>query len=379
MPDRFDASLLAKSQVTPIAGGGARIPARPTRSGVFPYKRADGTVRRELRPEAEVFDAASLASLQDAPVLEGHPAMVRPTNWRELNRGHVSGVPHKDSDGIHVASQLAVFDPTVLGRVDSGELCELSCGYTCDCDETPGVTPDGEKYDAVQRNIRYNHVGIGPKGWGRGGASVSLRLDGGETTDTAWLDDPPAVCHTPNNPPAVPATQPPEVLKMLVKVDGKDFEQGSAEHLAALTARADRLDGELAASKVSLAEATDQKRLDALVKDRVALEIAAKAILPTVKLDGIPSDAVRREVVSKTHPTIKLDGKSAAYVEALFDAAVASGVRADGITSVASALGSARKDAERLDELNAAKLEADIAQKFIPVPAATSASAGKAR
>ena len=42
---------------------------------------------------------------------------------------------------------------------------------------TAGVW-EGEKYDGIQRDIRYNHVGLGPEGWGRAGSEVSLRLDG---------------------------------------------------------------------------------------------------------------------------------------------------------------------------------------------------------
>jgi hypothetical protein len=30
-------------------------------------------------------------------------------------------------------------------------------GYDCDIDWTPGVTDSGERYDAVQRNIKTNH------------------------------------------------------------------------------------------------------------------------------------------------------------------------------------------------------------------------------
>ena len=38
--------------------------------------------------------------------------------------------------------------------------------------------PDGTPYDRVQRNIRYNHVALGPRGWGRMGPRVRLRVDG---------------------------------------------------------------------------------------------------------------------------------------------------------------------------------------------------------
>jgi hypothetical protein len=35
---------------------------------------------------------------------------------------------------------------------------ELSLGYTCDLEWTPGTAPNGETYDAIQKNIRANHL-----------------------------------------------------------------------------------------------------------------------------------------------------------------------------------------------------------------------------
>src|SRR5690606_28507268 len=49
--------------------------------------------------------------------------------------------------------------------IESGERKEISLGYKCQLDPTPG-TWNGESYDAVQKNIVVNHVALGPKGWG---------------------------------------------------------------------------------------------------------------------------------------------------------------------------------------------------------------------
>jgi hypothetical protein len=57
------------------------------------YRNPDGSDRRELRLPEEVFKADSLETLRDATVIEGHPDMVNPSNWKELSRGHVSGLP----------------------------------------------------------------------------------------------------------------------------------------------------------------------------------------------------------------------------------------------------------------------------------------------
>lgn len=151
------------------------MPAYLTRVGVFSYMRADGTVVRELRPPQEVFSEDSLKTLRDAPVTDLHPDdMVSPGSWRKHSVGHVSGDPKKDGDFI--AGELAIQDESAIQRIDAGERREVSCGYETKTIEEKGFW-FGQEYDAVQTNIRYNHVGIGPKGWGRAGESVSLRLD----------------------------------------------------------------------------------------------------------------------------------------------------------------------------------------------------------
>ena len=53
--------------------GWLRAPARITRTGVFDYMLADGTLRRELRRPEDVFHPESIASLQMVPVTLGHP------------------------------------------------------------------------------------------------------------------------------------------------------------------------------------------------------------------------------------------------------------------------------------------------------------------
>lgn len=179
---RFDVGTLGALSRTPT--GGLVVPANVTRIGVFPYRFADGTSRRELRPAEEVFAPASLESLTDVPITDRHPSdLVTADTYRELSRGHVR--PGARPEGAFVVADLAVQDADLVGKIERGEAVENSCGYVCDFDPTPGVF-DGEPYDVVQRNIRYNHVALGPRGWGRGGREVALRLD----SEAAVIDDP---------------------------------------------------------------------------------------------------------------------------------------------------------------------------------------------
>lgn len=152
-----------------------RVDARLTRVGVLEYRRADGSVERELRLPEEVFRADSLETLTAAPVTHLHPTeMVGPENVRKLRVGG-AGAARNDGDQF-VSAELQVEAADVIAKVDSGELQEISCGYYCELDRTPGVWK-GQTYDAIQRDIVYNHVALGPKGWGRAGSEVRLRLD----------------------------------------------------------------------------------------------------------------------------------------------------------------------------------------------------------
>jgi uncharacterized protein len=338
--DRFDFSRLNRASVERLPTG-VRIPARPTSVGVFPYTRADGTIVRELRPPEEVFDAASLASLADAPVVEGHPAMLTPENCTRFSKGHVSGQPKQD--GRFVDAPLVVQDAPTITRIDSGDLSELSCGYTCDTDATPGVF-DGRPYDVVQRNIRYNHVGLGPKGWGRQGSDVALRLDGG--TSYTVLEEQRKI--------------------MKIRFDGKEYESGSEEHILALCVKLDaaesaaktiqtkldQAEAALVAERKSLATArSDLAKFDARVSERADLLAKAQAALgETVKLDGKSEREIRSAVVALAYPETKLDGKSDDYVTALFDQAISRNVRADSISRLPEVLRQVQVDEHKQTE-----------------------------
>lgn len=166
---RFDRAELRPPQKR--ADGSVRYDAVLSRVGVFEYRTSDGKVRREYRSPEEVGRADSLASLELTPVTDGHPA--KPGLAKKCAVGSVG-----DSikfDGAHVKGALVVLDDAANGRIDSGDVRELSPGYTVDLDETPGVTPEGEAYDARQTNIVYEHVALVRHG--RQGSSVGVRTD----------------------------------------------------------------------------------------------------------------------------------------------------------------------------------------------------------
>jgi hypothetical protein len=335
---RLDAGKLGKAKRTPQ--GGARIPATLTRTGILEYRRADGTVRKEYRPKDEVFRQDSLDQLLGAPVTVGHVAMIDAANWREHAKGHVIG--NIRQDGPRVAADIDVQDADTLKRIDSGDLTEISLGYRVDYDPTPGEF-NGERYDGVQRNIRYNHVALLESGKGRAGRDIGLRLD-----------DSSAVCDTPD---VIPATkevtvEPKTVVK--IRLDGKEFEEGSKEHIAHLeskasealkkaeteSARADSLQVKLTKSEADLAAANSVERLDSLANARVELRTKAARVLGAdYKFQGksdreIMVDAIRVDRKDFSDKDAAGNLRPDVYVEASFDMIEVKAVRQDSISAL---------------------------------------------
>lgn len=313
---------VGKLERTPT--GGIRVPARIARTGILRYQRADGTVVAEYRPPEEAFRAESLASLEDAVVTVDHPRaqLVTPAIAKQVSVGHVRDVGKRD--GKFVSTSLAVIDGPTIEAIDQGSLVELSAGYTCVLDPTSGTDPEtGERYDAVQRQVVYNHVALLPPGGGRAGKDVSLRLDGLEVRIGGGPD------------PAI------RVDAMKVRIDGREYEVGSAEWAEANAKRDLRRDAELEEAKKKnteleaaladaikvrdakvvelnaaeatitqlkkdLGEATDEEKMDARIAARAELHTKARKVLGAeAKLDGKSADAVKREVIAK------LDGEKA--------------------------------------------------------------------
>lgn len=164
------------------ADGSTLYHGAPTRAGVFEYELEDGTKRREYRPPEEVSNPESLESLHFAPVVAYEHTPKGEARKRSVGTvgQDVEWVP----DAEEVQASFVVRDDNVNRDIAAG-MQELSCGYDVDLEETPGVTPQGERYDAIQRGmpradgkrgpIVYEHLAIVPSG--RAGPSVRLRAD----------------------------------------------------------------------------------------------------------------------------------------------------------------------------------------------------------
>lgn len=365
---RMDLSRL-DGLVETAPGGGLRIPAAVTRVGVLEYEDAEGNRWGELRPAEEVFAEDSLATLRGAPLTDLHPSeLVTPATWKRVAIGHVGDDVRRDGD--YVAASVIVQDALAVERVQAGERREVSCGYECDLEESPGEY-EGVPYQRVQRGIRYNHLGIGPEGWGRAGSDVSLRLDGADTpVRSTRLDAPRAHITTVSGsarraapastqeshmanatkqrrdgdePPAPEKKDPPP------KADAEGAEEMKAdtisveEHKQALAA----MEAKYAAIEKALVEVTQQLSelkamhakeeqaevseedvpeavVDSLVEKRLALRSKAALVLgPEAKLDGLKAHEIRARAIAHAMPSLRLDGLDAKAVERVFDGVVA--------------------------------------------------------
>lgn len=144
-----------------------------TRVGIFEYQNPDGTIRRELRLPEEVFAPESLASYKGKPVILTHEAgMIDSDNVQQEQIGTI--LSEGTQDGDNVRAQIIIHDAR---KLDYG-LRELSLGYSLDLEEVPGEW-QGQPYDAIQRNIRVNHLALVEKA--RAGDSARLNIDGEDT------------------------------------------------------------------------------------------------------------------------------------------------------------------------------------------------------
>jgi hypothetical protein len=328
---RFDLSTRKRTQQ-----GGLAVHANLTRTGVLLYRTATGGIRRELRHPDEVFDKDSLESLNHATVTIDHPDEVNPDNWKHVAVGHVAGAPKRD--GKFVAGEIHLQDRGAIDKADAGKLVELSCGYQCQLDPTPGEY-NGEAYDAIQRCIRYNHVALGPQGWGRAGPDVRLHMDSivevsrGLPTASAYFDD------MPDDDKA--------------RRDADEKTRQDAAELERLRSDNQRLSGENeilktdkskrdSAHQSAEAEKRDDAAFDAMLE---TLEEARRWLGPewnrkhdsgerAGKRKTIPE--IKREILAKLEPKVDLSNRSDSWVDGACDIAIERADAADAELDLAN-------------------------------------------
>lgn len=380
--NRFDFVALGKQTRTPQ--GGLVVDANLSRTGVQKYVMPDGSIRREYRSREEVFHPESLASFGHSPVTDDHPGRVDTSNWKQVAVGYVAGTP-SDRDNKFVAGVLHIQDAKTIEKIESQKLCELSCGYECVIDPTPGISPDGEKFDCSQTRIRGNHVALGPKGWGRAGPEVRLHLDGGVS-----IEDSVEVIEDTAKPLGYLPSMTDEERKVLAQAEA-DLAKANSELVKArqdsakAESEAERTKTEATQAKAELATVKAenevlklQAKRDADDKNSVAAQAqrekeidetiqvrgdAVKFLGKDWKHAGKDNSAIKREVIAKLEPDMKLDGLEASALDAVYGLALSHAERADSSRASAQVVANAaRVDAVDDDEGPAAKARKKMEQ-----------------
>lgn len=306
--------------------------ARVARTGIQLYAgyevgKPEMSVVRVYRPDSEVFSRDTLASFAHRPVTNDHPdEAVTADNWKEHAVGQTADEIARDGSFIRVP--LMVSDGATIKLIEDGKR-ELSAGYTCDLAFEAGKTADGETYDAVQKNIRANHVAIVQRG--RAGSEVRIGDEASKwgaapirpTTDKETITMSDALRTVVVDGLSVSTTD--QGAQAIAKLQ-KDLESSAAKlsdaekaHQTAIAAK----DAELAKKDAEIddlkGKVLDAAALDKLVQARGDLIATAKAIAADVKVEGLSDAEIRKAVVAAKLGDAAVKDKAEAYIDARFD------------------------------------------------------------
>ena len=324
--------LTLNSERTYTDEGFLQVPSRISRVGIQQYTALEmGLTDRDptdiikvFRPEEEVFSQDSLTSFANKPITDNHPPeLVTAKNSKEFSVGHAG--PEVTQDGMFAKTILHVTDADAIAKIESGKV-ELSNGYIADIDWTPGVTPDsGENYDAIQRNIKGNHIAIVERG--RAGSECrvtdTLPTEGDRVImakihiDGVDFEVPDQAAQAVGKLQSRLADAEEETQTEAEKLKAKEDEMEEAEKKAKKSEDSLQAKLDTATSKIPTADT-----LDKLVTDRSDLIAKVVKIAPDVKWEGKDAATLRKEVVALLCPAVQMDSASADYIDARFDTLV---------------------------------------------------------
>ena len=332
-----------------------------TSCGIFEYVNPDGSIRRELRLPKYVFDEESLKTYRGKPIIVTHDAGVVDKN--NVDKEQIGTILSDGySDGNDVRAEIIIHDTDAMK--DSG-LKELSLGYNLDLIEEPGEY-EGEHYDAIQTNIVINHLAIVASA--RAGEQARLNIDGKDTQELkggklmrkdngnisneslspeelqqAILaykaskiadidtdeDDVEASAKsdeeeiTKSDEDDTEGTTPEAIVEMVKEHKSEREDEDDPTDLGGakevITQQDSDIDMLLAAIEKLLAER--QNNSDKIIRQRLNIcRVGDK-----LNLDGLENMSIKqakKTIIAKVLPTMRVDGKSDAYIDAMYDLAV---------------------------------------------------------
>lgn len=317
---RWDQGEVTKA--TETREGFLDVRANVTRTGVFAYTNLDGSIRLELRHPEDVFNGDSLESLKMIPLTLKHPVdlVVTKENSDSLMNGF-TGESVKPN-GRFVTVNFRVTNEKAVDAIKGG-MVELSLGYTLDVEEIPG-TFEGERFDARQRNIRYNHLAIVDRG--RAGPEARILLDSmvrGDAIQTIKLQrkKPMAKITINNIDYDVPAEAANAFNASVQKADKLqvDFDSKKSD----FETTKGKLDAVTLENK-TLKESNNGDAVNKAVNSQLELLAEATKHVDTKDLLGLSQVDIKKKVIMSKFPESKLDKKSDEYIDGQYEIAIQS-------------------------------------------------------
>ena len=297
---RFDSATLSEVR---LSDGFLRAKVRLTKPGVYPYQKPDGTISKEAKLPSDVYSDEFIKSLDGLPVTDGHPyeqgGFVNSENYKSLVKGII--INPRIEDEFVVADEI-VFDPELIQDIKANRKVEVSLGVQASY--TGSGVFAGNRYDQAQTNLQGNHVAHVVKG--RVGPETRILLDG-----FSYAIQGDAMAETN----VTPESEPSWVKKIL---DG-------FEKMISLFKPVEPVQDSKVEPKTEAPKNPEQEKqiseLKTLIKDlsvqlglrmdeanhREVLLDQVKAVLPNESLKGISNVEIKKKLISKEFPNVKLD------------------------------------------------------------------------
>lgn len=144
-----------------------RIDNNPiSKVGIYPYLGKQISPELEpdkiymvYRPAEELFSDEAIESFNQNPVpLINDHTMIGAQFTAPEKKGIDGVINNFHRNGDVLVGDISIFSEDMKANIEAGKK-ELSMGYFCNYDLTPG-TYKGQHYDAIQRDIRSNHVAL---------------------------------------------------------------------------------------------------------------------------------------------------------------------------------------------------------------------------
>lgn len=334
--------IIPASQRVKTPQGFLLVPAVFSRVGIHDYRagqigmtdRDPNEVVKVYRPPEEVFADGSMESFGRVPVTNNHPGgggVVTLDNIDALSVGMSDAQVARDGDLMR--GKLLITNKKAISDIEGGKN-QLSNGYHADFEIGSGTTPEGDFFDAVQRNIKGNHIAIVASGRGgarvaiadKGDGTVKLVIDGKEhEVDQAVAD---ALKKAEGDTEAalkLVSDAEEETAKKKKEAEDAELEEKNKRDNPDLKKAQDTVLGkELEKTKAKLDAALEQiptaDQLDARADERAMVLDTARRLVTDIDTTGKSNEILRKEVVEKLCTGVKaIEDVTDDYITARFD------------------------------------------------------------